>query len=263
MKSSFLSHIQNLTREKVEARKLTVPQCELTGRGRKFYFEGVFSGERRPQIIAEIKMVSPSQGALNLAIRPELLAPKYAQAGATAISVLTESDHFGGSLEDLISARKSVPGFPVLQKDFIVDSYQIYEASHLGADAVLLIMAMIGEDKAREFFELASSMGLSCMVEVHSLEEIKAAVSMGARLIGINNRDLHTLKISLDVSRELISHVPDGCIAISESGITSSAEIKELLDLGFDGFLIGSSFMKTASPDVALSELIQGVLRES
>lgn len=259
---SFLSKIRVSTefrnaqkKEKVSFEKLrAISEKQLK---RDIIFEQSFRSTSGPKIIAEIKKKSPSQGTLAERIDPSLLAKDYIDAGASAISVLTEPSSFGGSIEDIIKVRSSNPLIPILQKDFIIDPYQIYEASIIGATAILLIVALIGEDKLKSFSELATSLGLSVLVEVHTLEELEIALKINSKIVGINNRDLHSLTISLDISRKLIELIPEDVVAISESGISSVEEIRELYSLGFDAFLIGSSFMRTPAPAKELNSFMQ------
>jgi indole-3-glycerol phosphate synthase len=158
---------------------------------------------------------------------------------------LTEEDRFGGSLDDLRIARKS-SNLPILRKDFIFDEFQIYEAAEAGADIILLIAAMLDNDHLQKLRQLAENdLGLDVLVEVHTLEELERAKKIGAQLIGVNNRDLHSFKVSLDVSRRLITHAPKNALMISESGISAKEEILELKSLGFTGFLIGETLMKS------------------
>lgn len=266
--SSFLNKMRELTLIRNQAKQEMVPYEKLKVLAVKnqrtpFLFEKALKKNNSPKIIAEIKKSSPSQGDLNLVIVPSVLAGEYHQAGAVAISVLTEPSYFGGSTNDLKKIRELYPDLILLQKDFIIDPYQIYEAKLLGADAVLLIVAMLGEEQTFAFRELATSLGLSCLIEVHNLEELNVALLVKASIIGINNRNLHSLKISLDVSRELASLIPDDVVAITESGIQDAQEINELHQLGFTGFLIGSSLMKASSPGNQLGLLMEGLVSES
>ncbi len=202
---------------------------------------------RRDQIniIAEIKRASPSKGVINDKIDVAETARSYEKGGACAISVLTEEDRFKGSLEDLITARKAV-NTPILRKDFIFDEFQIYEAAEAGADVILLIAAMLDDETLTNLHDLAEQdLGLDALVEVHTLEELERVKKMNAKIIGINNRDLHSFKVSLDVSRELIKHAPDDALMITESGLSTKDEIIELRELGFAGFLIGETLMRS------------------
>jgi indole-3-glycerol phosphate synthase len=208
------------------------------------------------RIIAEIKRASPSKGVINDRIDVAEVARDYAAGGAAAISVLTEEDFFKGSLDDLRFVKAAVD-LPVLRKDFTIEEYQIYEAAAAGADAILLIVTALDEDELLRLRTLAEDeLGMDAIVEVHSAEELEIADRIGAKMIGVNNRNLNTFDVSLDVSRELIKHRPEGVLMIAESGLTTRAEIDELRSLGFDGFLIGEALMR--QPHV-LASLAGGV----
>jgi len=206
-------------------------------------------------IIAEIKRASPSKGVINDRIDVAETARAYEQGGACAISVLTEEDRFKGSLEDLRAVRNAVD-LPVLRKDFIFDEFQIYEAAEAGADVILLIAAMLDDEILRKLHHLAEEdLGLDALVEVHTLEELERVAKMNARIIGVNNRDLHSFRVSLDTSRELVKHAPPDALMIAESGISARGEIAELRNLGFAGFLIGETLMRSANIEGDLREL--------
>ena len=206
-------------------------------------------------IIAEFKRASPSKGTINYAVDVATIAQSYKTGGAAAISVLTEEDFFKGSLDDLRAVRKAVD-LPILRKDFIFDAFQIYEAAEAGSDTILLIAAMLDDSVFAELFRVAEhELGLDALVEVHTLEELERAANIGAKLIGVNNRDLHSFNVSLDVSREIIKHKPADVLMISESGITSREEILELTSLGFDGYLIGETLMRSGDPRSVLESL--------
>ena len=206
-------------------------------------------------IIAEIKRASPSKGVINDKIDVAEVSRNYENGGACAISVLTEEDRFKGSLKDLQTARNAVK-LPILRKDFIYDEFQIYEAAEAGADVILLIAAMLDDVKLGQLHSLAENdLGLDALVEVHTLEELERVKKIGAKIIGINNRDLHTFKVSLDVSRELIKHAPENALLITESGISTKGEILELRELGFAGFLIGETLMRSGSAAQELEKL--------
>ncbi len=209
----------------------------------------------RINIIAEIKRASPSKGVINDKIDVAEVAKNYEKGGACAISVLTEEDKFKGSLEDLRTARNAV-NLPILRKDFIFDEFQIYEAAEAGADAILLIAAMLDDENLVSFHALAEqNLGLDVLVEVHTLEELERVKKIGAKIIGVNNRDLHSFKVSLDVSRELIKHAPAEALMITESGIRAKDEILELRELGFSGFLIGETMMRSGNVEKDLRKL--------
>lgn len=262
--STFLDSIGVSTKQRNESKQESLSLEKLKQRATLInrepaVLERVLSKGGTGKVIAEIKRKSPSQGTLKEGFDVGLLARAYQAAGASAISILTEPTSFGGSLEDLKAVRNSSPELVLLQKDFIIDEYQIYEALLTGADAILLIVALLGEEKTISFQKLAQSIGLSCLVEVHTAEELQIAVRTGAKIIGVNNRDLHSLKVSLDVSKKLISQIPDHIIAVSESGINTALEMKELKSMGFDAFLIGSSFMRTSNPGQQLAQLMSEV----
>lgn len=198
-------------------------------------------------IIAEIKRASPSKGVINDKIDVSEIAQMYENGGACAISVLTEEDKFQGSLEDLKMARKAV-NVPILRKDFIFDEFQIYESAEAGADVILLITAMLDDAQLLALHDLAENiLGLDALVEVHTLEELERVKKTGAKIIGVNNRDLHSFKVSLDVSRELVKYAPENALLITESGIATKEEILELRKLGFSGFLIGETLMRSGN----------------
>ncbi|MEP6904218.1 MAG: indole-3-glycerol phosphate synthase TrpC [Actinomycetota bacterium] len=206
-------------------------------------------------IIAEIKRASPSKGIINDKIEVAEIARHYEKGGACAISVLTEEDKFCGSLEDLRAARNAV-NLPILRKDFIFDEFQIFEAAEAGADVILLIAAMLDDDALVRLHRLAEDeLGLDVLVEIHTLEELERVKKIGAGIIGVNNRDLHTFKVSLDVSRELIKHAPADALLITESGLSTKDEILELRNLGFSGFLIGETLMRSGNVEEELKKL--------
>ncbi len=207
-------------------------------------------------IIAEIKRASPSKGVINDKIDVAEVARNYANGGACAISVLTEEDRFKGSLEDLKTIRESV-NLPILRKDFIFDEFQIYEAADAGADVILLIAAMLDDENLANLYRLTEEvLELDILVEVHNLEELERAKSINAKIIGINNRDLHSFKVTLDVSRKLIKYVPKNALIIAESGLRTKEDLLELRDLGFRGFLIGETLMRSKNIETSLKDLI-------
>jgi indole-3-glycerol phosphate synthase len=206
-------------------------------------------------VVAELKKASPSGGLLRAAYNPALLAPALEGAGAVTLSVLTEEDFFQGSLDDLALTR-SLCRIPVLRKDFLFDPYQLFEARAAGADAFLLIAAILTEAELRQLIILGEQLGMEALVEVHSPDELNRALSAGARLLGVNNRDLTTFTVDLATSAHLIESIPDECMAVSESGLRSHAELKRLRDAGFDAFLIGEHLMRAADPAAALKELL-------
>lgn len=208
-----------------------------------------------PHVIAEIKRKSPSAGALALDADPVKVAGEYLANGATAISVLTEPDYFHGSLEFLSQIRRAYPQALLLMKDFIIDEYQLMEGRLAGADAALLILSLLDEEEFPRLLAFARSVGLSVLVEVHDEAELDRALKAGADLIGVNNRNLRTMEVSLDVSRALAKRFQRNAVFICESGIKSGAEVRDLHKLGFAGFLVGSSLMSGGKPGEALKQL--------
>jgi indole-3-glycerol phosphate synthase len=213
------------------------------------------SGRLAP-IIAEVKKASPSKGVIREQFDPVAIALDYAAHGAAAISVLTEKRFFQGSPEYLTEIKKHV-AVPVLRKDFLFEVYQIYEARAMGADALLLIAAILEKDKLRELLNLTRDLGMEALVEVHTREELDMVLDSGARIIGINNRNLSTFETDIATTVELLKIIPDDKIVVSESGIASRDDILMLRSAGADGFLIGESLMRHESPGAKLAELIQ------
>jgi indole-3-glycerol phosphate synthase len=211
--------------------------------------------EAETAIIAEIKRASPSRGVLAREFHPALLAEAYERGGAACLSVLTDHEYFQGSLHDLEAARAAA-SIPVLRKDFTIDRVQIFQAAAHSADAILLIAALLSADELCHFRELASSLHMAALVEVHNQEELAKAVDSGAELIGVNNRNLETFEVSLDTSLRLSYLMPSNVIRVSESGIRTKADIELLRGAGFNAFLVGESLMKSPDPSRALGELL-------
>src|SRR6266567_1672637 len=210
------------------------------------------------KIIAEFKRRSPSAGTIRSDLSATDVATRYERGGACAISVLTDEQYFGGSILDLGAIRAST-ALPLLRKDFIIDEIQIYEAAAVGADAVLLIAAALGDGALAKLRATAEDeLGLDAVVEVHTSEELRRAVNAGARIIGVNNRDLRTFRTSLDTSERLIAGAPRDRIMISESGLQNPKSLRHLRELGFRGFLIGEALMRTPDPEAALRDFIAG-----
>ena len=210
-------------------------------------------------IIAEFKRASPSKGNIGVNADPTTVAKQYEAGGAAAMSVLTEQDFFTGSLDDLRAVR-SATSLPILRKDFIFDEFQIVEAADAGADAILLIASMLDAAHIRALSETAEVFGLDALVEVHTRDEMKSAAAFGARLIGVNNRDLQTFEVSLDTSRKLIAYAPEDAVLVTESGLEKFANLDELYSLGYRGFLIGETLMKSADAATQLHGL-KGAVR--
>ncbi|HEY5746050.1 MAG TPA: indole-3-glycerol phosphate synthase TrpC [Chryseolinea sp.] len=211
-------------------------------------------------IIAEIKRKSPSKGVINPHVSVERTSIGYMQAGASALSVLTDTNFFGGSNDDLMTARK-FNFCPILRKDFTIDEYQIVEAKSIGADAILLIAAALPPARVKELAAFAHSFGLEVLLEVHNEEELNANLDAQADLIGVNNRNLKTFELSVEISKQLAKRIPDTVVKVSESGIESVATILELKTYGYEGFLMGQNFMQHSRPEIAAKEFIDELKR--
>ena len=211
----------------------------------------------KPGIIAEFKRKSPSKGIINNSVKIEEVVKHYEESGVSGISVLTDFEFFGGTIEDLLLAREVV-NIPILRKEFIIDEYQLIESKSIGADAILLIASVLTKDRTKELASFAKSLGLEILFEVHEraeLEKINDFIDM----VGVNNRDLKTFKVSIDTSKELFNEIPDKFLKISESGISDPENIKALKNIGYQGFLIGENFMKTGNPGLACIEFIRNL----
>jgi indole-3-glycerol phosphate synthase len=209
-------------------------------------------------ILAELKPASPSRGVLREPFEPVGLAQGFESAGACALSVLTEAEFFRGSLKNLRDARKAIK-LPVLRKDFIFDPWQVWETRANDADSFLLIVATLEDGLLRELLALGRELRMEALVEVHTIEELDRALGAGARIVGVNNRDLKTLTTRVETSFELIDRIPDDCIAVSESGLRTHEDLTKLRDAGFDAFLIGTHLMLSTDPAAALSALISAL----
>ena len=244
--------------KKAELERVQTPLAELQRRAE----EGIparrdFGGalrSKRPAIISEIKKASPSKGLLSANFQPAETAIEYEAGGAAALSVLTDERFFQGGLADLQAARSAV-GVPALRKDFTISEYHVVEAAASGADAILLIAAILSVEEMRLFRELAASFRMASLVEVHDAEELNAALESDAEIIGVNNRNLHTFDVSLDTSLRLAESIPAGLLKVSESGIETRTQIDELMSAGFQAFLIGEHLMRAGSPRAALRAL--------
>ena len=208
----------------------------------------------KPAVIAEIKKASPSKGVLRADFIPADIAQSYAEFGAACLSVLTDQQFFQGSIDYLKQARASC-SLPVLRKDFIIDAYQVYESRVMGADCILLIAACLDDAQMKAFEALAMSLDMAVLVEVHDETELARALMLKTPLIGINNRNLNTFEVSLDVTLSLMSQVPAERLLVTESGIMSPADVKRLRDAKINAFLVGEAFMRADEPGEALAEL--------
>jgi len=210
--------------------------------------------KKKPAVIAEIKKASPSKGVLSADFNPGGQARSYFAGGAAALSVLTDQKFFQGSLGDLMTARATA-FVPVLRKDFTIDEIDVVEAAGAGADAILLIAAILTRDQMESFRKLAAQYGMAALVEVHDEEELDTALESGAEILGVNNRDLRTFEVSLETSERLARKMPEGLVRVAESGIHSRADVERLIDAGYHAFLVGEHLMKSGDPAAALKEL--------
>jgi indole-3-glycerol phosphate synthase len=230
----------------------------VRGASRPHALRAALEGDRGFHVIAEIKRASPSLGDIRRDASPAAVALKYEAGGAAAISVLTEEDHFKGSLEDLREVRAAT-SLPLLRKDFIVDEWQLYEAAAAHADALLLIVAALEDATLARLRRIAEDeLGMDALVEVHTGEELRRAAACGASIIGVNNRNLHTFEVSLETSVELIGDAPPAALLVSESGLRTHADLRRLKSLGYRGFLIGETLMRAGDPAGALRALLSG-----
>lgn len=263
---SLLAHIVARTRERVTERRRAFPIDKLqvtapTPTGRRPFAQALIR-PGRINVIAEFKRRSPSRGAIREDLHPVQVAQAYEIGGAAALSVLTEHEFFGGSLEDLREARGATL-LPTLRKDFIVDPYQIWEAWYAGADAILLIVGALSDAELAELHATAAEVGLDAVVEVHDRLELERALAAGARIVGVNNRDLHTLEVDLETALSLAPLIPPGVIKIAESGIRSGDDLRRLREAGYDAFLVGEHLMSSPDPGLALESLIKSAAAAS
>ena len=207
-------------------------------------------------IIAEHKRRSPSKSVINQNLNVQDVAKGYEIAGVCGMSVLTDGKYFGGSIDDLLLARASCD-LPLLRKEFIIDEYQILEAKAYGADVILLIAAILSKAEIKQFSELAKSLNLNVLLEVHNEEELQKSIMPSLDMLGVNNRNLKTFEVSLETSKALSEKIPNDFVKVSESGISSVEAIKELQPYGYQGFLIGENFMKTDNPGESATEFIK------
>ena len=206
-------------------------------------------------VIAEVKRSSPSKGTLASITDPRALAAQYQEAGAAIVSVLTEKRRFGGSLEDLIAVRSEIQ-IPILRKDFMVDEYQFLEARAAGADVVLLIVAALSKNQLKDYYDLATELGMAVLVETHTHQEIEDAMAIEPRIIGVNARNLKTLDIDLGAFTSLIPEIPSGIIRVAESGISQRAEVEIAQSAGANAILVGETLVKSGDPRAAIDQLL-------
>ena len=257
----ILKEIVEVKKERLDVRKkeLSIESLErlISDRKRPLNFSGSLMGES-VRVIAEVKRGSPSKGIFSKDIKAAELAKVYAENGAAAVSVLTNEDFFYGSIDDLLAGHNAIYelGVPVLRKEFIFDPYQIYEARAYGADAILLIVSMLDKSQLVDFKNIATSLWMQCLVEVHDEKELELALESDAEIIGINNRDLRTFNTTLETTEILGPQVPNGRILVSESGISSRADVERVLEAGAGAVLIGESLVTSDDPGIALRNLL-------
>lgn len=252
----LLAAIVAATRRIVDVREAREPRAALAARAARVdrapgQLRSALTEVDRVNIIAECKRRSPSRGVMREVYDPAAIAREYAEAGAAAISVLTEPTFFDGALEHLQAVRSAVDT-PLLRKDFIVSEYQVLEAKAAGADAVLLIVAALQPGELASLIACALSLGLDALVEVHDEDEVAIALAAGARIVGVNNRSLRTLAVDVEVSARLIGRIPEDVVAVSESGLRTAGDLARLQALGYRAFLIGERFMTERDPGAAL-----------
>jgi indole-3-glycerol phosphate synthase len=257
---NILDRIVEARRASVAHRKRVLPDVALKMAVEKKVapprdFAGALARPGKINIISELKKASPSRGVIREEYAPAVLAASLEEAGAAALSVLTEEDFFSGSLGDLKEASR-VTNIPILRKDFIVDPWQVWETRAAGADSFLLIAAVLNDAELRHLLELGRTLKMEALVEVHSREELDRVLNAGARIIGVNNRDLRDFQVHLETSLSLADAIPDECIAVSESGLRTYDDLARLRRAGFDAFLIGEHVMQSADPAAALQALM-------
>lgn len=256
---NILDNIIDDKYREIQLKKSVVPAAQLE---RSFLFErtpvSLADALRKSQtgIIAEHKRRSPSKSVINQSMNVENIATGYENAGVCGISVLTDGRYFGGSLDDLLIARASVD-LPLLRKDFVVDEYQILEAKANGADVILLIAAALTTDQIKSLSEFAKKLNLEVLLEVHNLEELQRSIMPSLDMLGVNNRNLKTFEVSTDISKQLSDKIPEDFVKVSESGISSPDTIKDLMNYGYRGFLIGENFMKSDDPGKDAADFIK------
>jgi indole-3-glycerol phosphate synthase len=259
MDKMFLNTIVAETREELAQRQKAVSLAELEAIVRDkpspLDFAAALRGDSL-RLIAEVKRASPSRGVLRHNLEPVKLAETYARGGAAAISVLTEAHYFQGSLVDLEAIRRKLPDMPLLRKDFIFEPYMVFESRAWGADALLLILAILDDNGLKELLFLSQELGMQCLVEVHNEEELKRALATDARIIGINNRDLDTMAVDINVTRRLRPLIPPDRLVVSESGIKGREDIEKLRELGINCVLVGEALVTAGDIAAKLKELL-------
>lgn len=260
----ILSEIVANKRKEVAAQKELYPvkllEQSIYFNGKSVSLKRYLQREDKSGIIAEIKRKSPSKGMINKHVSVERTSIGYMKAGASGLSILTDQNYFGGTLEDLKVAR-SFNFCPILRKDFMIDEYQIIEAKSAGADVILLIASVLDKVEIEKLGALAQSLGMEVLLEIHDEKELENSITDKVNLIGVNNRDLTTFETNVQVSKDLASKIPSEFIKVSESGISSPETIMDLKEYGFEGFLIGENFMTSGRPEKSAREFIRKLSR--
>jgi indole-3-glycerol phosphate synthase len=255
----ILTRIVEATRRRLERTKMRVPEAVVKHFASKTpvapSLADALQNSKRVRVIAEVKKASPSKGVFRTDFSVANLVRDYCEAGASAISVVTEEDFFQGNVGWISEIRELAP-LPVLRKDFVFDPYQIYETKNAKASAILLIVAMLQSEELARFISLARQVGLDALVEVHDETELREAIDAGATIIGVNNRNLKTFQVDIATSHRLAKLIPDDCIFVVESGIRGRSDIDELLESGADAFLIGETLIVSENPAATLRGLL-------
>jgi indole-3-glycerol phosphate synthase len=255
----FLDKIVTEKLKEVERRQKAFPLPKLRAaimeRPAPLELAAAISGDSL-RLIAEVKRASPSRGVIRADLDPVKLASSYARGGAAAISVLTESRYFGGSREDLEAIKRALPDIPLLRKDFILKPYQVFESCAWGADAMLLIVAILDDNALEELLSLTHALGMQCLVEVHNRNELERALACDARIIGINNRDLDTMTVDINITRQLRPPIPRGRIVVSESGIKGRDEVQKLKEWKVNAMLVGEALVTADDVVAKIKELL-------
>lgn len=253
---SVLDSIIEGVREDLAARRLPLAQIHQRMEQTEPALDAqAFLSRHEMNVIAEVKRSSPSKGSLAPITDPASLAEQYQEAGAAAVSVLTERRRFGGSLEDLDAVRKRI-SIPVLRKDFMVDEYQFLEARAHGADIVLLIVAALSKSQLKDFYDLATELGMATLVEVHTAQELESAMEIEPRIIGVNSRNLKTLEVDSSAFADLIPRIPADLIRVAESGIATRSDVEFAERAGATAILVGETLVKSGNPNSAMQELL-------
>ena len=259
--SNILEQILATKREEIDLRRTLVPEQQLMDKIADGHTPLGFvsalqrcASEQKPGVIAEIKKASPSKGVIRADFNPAAIATSYATANATCLSILTDEQYFQGH-DDYLREVRQVVTLPLLRKDFTIDAYQVYEARAMGADCILLIVSALKPADLRDLYALAQSVGLDVLIEVHDAEELAIALTLGPDLIGINNRNLKTFNTNLETTIDLLSNIPADVVVVTESGISTVADVSRMQANNVHCFLVGEAFMRATDPGQALSDL--------